>query len=45
MAKTKSSEVRAFTRKSKKRLGRHAKRKTANKRSKNYKKAYQGQGR
>jgi hypothetical protein len=45
MAKAKSSEVRAFKRKTKKSLGRHSKRRTPNKRSKNYKKAYRGQGR
>ena len=45
MAKAKSSEVRAFKRNTKKRLGRHSKKRTPNKRSKNYKKVNRGQGR
>lgn len=45
-AKSKSSEVRSFIRKSKKkRPGVHAKKKTSRgKKSKNYKKLYRGQG-
>jgi hypothetical protein len=45
MAKAaKKSEVRSFVRKTRKKLGRHAKKDTPNKKAKNYKKAYAGQG-
>lgn len=45
MAKAaKKSETRSFVLKSRKKLGRHSKRKTNNKGSKNYKKPNRGQG-
>jgi hypothetical protein len=45
MAKAaKKSEVRSFVRKSRKKLGRHAKKDTPNKKATNYKKGYVGQG-
>lgn len=43
---TTTSNVRSFTKKAKKKLGKHSKKKESrNKSSKNYKKAYRGQGR
>jgi hypothetical protein len=44
MAKAKSAEVRSFIAKTPKKHGRHAKSESNNKRSKNYKKPYRGQG-
>ncbi len=43
---TTTSNVRSFTKKAKKKLGKHSKKKDSkNKTSKNYKKPYKGQGR
>lgn len=44
MAKTTTS-VRAFLAKPKKKIGKHSKKESNNKKSKNYKKPYKGQGR
>jgi hypothetical protein len=45
MAKQKSDSARTFVKKAKRKLGRHAKRISKNKSSKNYQKPYAGQGR
>jgi hypothetical protein len=45
MAKSKNEPGKNFTEKVKKKLGRHSKKDSKNKNSKNYKKAYVGQGR
>ena len=46
MAKTTTTSIRSYRVKAKKKLGKHSKKKQSNsKRSKNYHKAYRGQGR
>jgi hypothetical protein len=46
MAKTTTTSIRSYRAKAKKKLGKHSKKKQSNsKRSKNYHKAYRGQGR